>query len=190
MSPAEILVYLGGAAAYAVALTLVLAGFARLTGRPLGPVPLILSALFVVFLGLHPFPAPAGLDCSGGGARPLLRPFGFLDAYVTFWRSGKPLETWLRSLSILAPAMNVVFFAGVGLMLARETRSVALALAFALALTLFIELAQLTGLFGLYPCPYRHFEVDDLILNVTGVMLGFAVGRPRFRRLTERGPAR
>ena len=189
MSPAQILVYLGGAAAYAAALTLLLAGLARLAGRRLGAVPLVLSALFVVFLGLHPFPDPAGLDCSGGGPRPLLRPFGFLDAYVAFWRSGKPLAVWLRSLSILAPAMNVVFFAGVGLALARETRSAGLALAFALALTLFIELAQLTGLFGLYPCPYRHFEIDDLILNVGGVLLGFAAGRLRIRRLSGRGPA-
>jgi len=182
MSPVEILIYLGGAAAYAGALTLVGAGLARLTGRRLRAAPLVVATLFVVFLGLHPFPDPASLDCRDGGARALLRPFGFLDAYVTFWRSGRPLEIWLRSLSILAPAMNVVFFAGVGLALARETRSFALALAFALALTLFIELAQLTGLFGIYPCPYRHFEVDDLILNVTGVLLGFAVGRSRFRR--------
>lgn len=181
MSPAEILIYLGGAAAYAVALTLVGAGLARLAGHRLRAAPLVAATLFVVFLGLHPFPDPATLDCSGGGARPLLRPFGFLDAYVAFWRNGKPLGVWLRSLSILAPAMNVVFFAGVGLALARETRSFGRALAFALALTLFIELAQLTGLFGIYPCSYRHFEIDDLILNVGGVLLGFAAGRPRIR---------
>ena len=44
-------------------------------------------------------------------------------------------------------------------------------------LSLTVELTQLTGLWGLYPCPYRQFDVDDLILNTTGVALGFAVVR-------------
>ena len=46
MSPVQILVYLGGAAAYAAALTLLLASLSRLVGRRLGAVPLVLSALF------------------------------------------------------------------------------------------------------------------------------------------------
>jgi glycopeptide antibiotics resistance protein len=37
--------------------------------------------------------------------------------------------------------------------------------------------AQLTGLFGLYPCAFRTFEVDDLIFNISGLMAGFAVLR-------------
>jgi glycopeptide antibiotics resistance protein len=37
--------------------------------------------------------------------------------------------------------------------------------------------AQLTGLFGLYPCAWRTFEVDDLILNIGGLMAGFALMR-------------
>jgi glycopeptide antibiotics resistance protein len=40
-----------------------------------------------------------------------------------------------------------------------------------------VELTQLTGIWGLYPCPYRQFDVDDLILNTTGVVIGFALAR-------------
>ena len=54
---------------------------------------------------------------------------------------------------------------------------IGMALAMALGLTLFIETAQLTALFGLYPCPYRQFDVDDLILNVAGILAGFALAR-------------
>ena len=40
-----------------------------------------------------------------------------------------------------------------------------------------IELSQKTAMFGLFACPWRQFDVDDLILNATGVALGFAVAR-------------
>lgn len=39
-------------------------------------------------------------------------------------------------------------------------------------LSLFFELTQLTGLYGIYPRPYRLFDVDDLILNTVGGLLG------------------
>ena len=47
------------------------------------------------------------------------------------------------------------------------------ALLIGIATTLLFETSQLTGLFGLYAHPYRLFDVDDLILNTTGTMLGF-----------------
>lgn len=48
-----------------------------------------------------------------------------------------------------------------------------MALLIGMATTLLFETSQLTGLFGLYAHPYRLFDVDDLILNTTGTMLGF-----------------
>ncbi|MGR3371550.1 MAG: VanZ family protein [Pseudooceanicola nanhaiensis] len=44
-------------------------------------------------------------------------------------------------------------------------------------LTLAVELTQLTGTWGLYACPYRKFDVDDLILNFAGVYAGLALSR-------------
>ncbi len=40
-------------------------------------------------------------------------------------------------------------------------------------LSLFFEVTQLSCLFGIYPRPYRLFDVDDLIVNTTGGMLGY-----------------
>ena len=75
--------------------------------------------------------------------------------------------------------MNVVFFAMVGGALATETTHLAVAFLFALALTCCIELLQFTGLFGLYPCRYRTVDVNDVMLNIAGVLLGAAAMRWR-----------
>ena len=45
-------------------------------------------------------------------------------------------------------------------------------LVYGFLLSLFFELTQLTGLYGIYPRPYRLFDVDDLILNTAGAMIG------------------
>ena len=42
-------------------------------------------------------------------------------------------------------------------------------------LSLFFELTQLSGLYGIYPRPYRLFDVDDLILNVLGASIIYFV---------------
>ncbi|GAA0226871.1 hypothetical protein GCM10008921_09530 [Metaclostridioides mangenotii] len=39
--------------------------------------------------------------------------------------------------------------------------------------SLFFELTQLTGLYGIYIAPYRIFDVDDLMLNKLGGYIGY-----------------
>src|SRR5690606_18128101 len=39
--------------------------------------------------------------------------------------------------------------------------------------TLFYEVTQVTGIYGIYDCPYRLFDVDDLILNGSGGLVGY-----------------
>ncbi len=41
--------------------------------------------------------------------------------------------------------------------------------------SLFFEVTQGTGLYGIYDCPYRLFDVDDLMLNTLGGLIGYAV---------------
>lgn len=48
-------------------------------------------------------------------------------------------------------------------------------LIYSFLLSLFFELTQLTGLYGIYPRAYRLFDVDDLILNTTGAMIGYSI---------------
>lgn len=40
-------------------------------------------------------------------------------------------------------------------------------------LSLFFEVTQLTGLYGIYPRNYRLFDVDDLIINTFGGLVGY-----------------
>ena len=42
-------------------------------------------------------------------------------------------------------------------------------------LSLFFELTQLTGLYWLYSYPYRVFDVDDLIMNTLGGIIGYFI---------------
>ena len=44
-----------------------------------------------------------------------------------------------------------------------------------LSLSLFFEITQLTGLYGIYPRPYRLFDVDDLLINTIGGVIGYIV---------------
>lgn len=52
-----------------------------------------------------------------------------------------------------------------------------LTFAYTIGLTLFFELTQLSALYGLYPRPYRLFDVDDILLNTIGSIIGFAMGQ-------------
>lgn len=44
-------------------------------------------------------------------------------------------------------------------------------------LSLFFEFTQLTGLYFLYPRNYRLFDVDDLMVNTLGGLIGYFIGR-------------
>lgn len=53
-------------------------------------------------------------------------------------------------------------------------------------LSLFFELTQLSGLYFIYPRGYRLFDVDDLILNTFGGLIGYFVGSLLLRILPDR----
>lgn len=48
-------------------------------------------------------------------------------------------------------------------------------LIFSFLYSLFFELTQLSGLYGIYKYPYRFFDVDDLICNTSGGVLGYII---------------
>lgn len=52
-------------------------------------------------------------------------------------------------------------------------RNIKEVIVFSLILSLFFEVTQLTGLYGLYPRAYRLFDVDDLIVNTLGGIIGY-----------------
>ena len=54
------------------------------------------------------------------------------------------------------------------------------------ATSLFLETMQLTGLMGVFPCAYRLFDVDDLLWNTTGALIGFALAMFSLRLIPAR----
>ena len=50
------------------------------------------------------------------------------------------------------------------------------------AFSLLCEITQITGLFFIYPAPYRVFDVDDLIINTLGAVVGYLIF-PLFSRI-------
>ncbi|WP_162013716.1 VanZ family protein [Bifidobacterium gallicum] len=78
---------------------------------------------------------------------------------------------------VLQLACNVVFFIPMGFMLQRWAKwPWWISILFAFGCSVFIETTQLTGLWGIYPCAYRHFDVDDMLTNTTGAVIGYALG--------------
>jgi uncharacterized SAM-binding protein YcdF (DUF218 family)/glycopeptide antibiotics resistance protein/uncharacterized RDD family membrane protein YckC len=114
-----------------------------------------------------PLPDPATLDCSNGGVRPRLAPFASfseIDLAANGWRD--PMLTQM--------VMNVALFVPFGMLLRHliKPRRAAWIVAAGFGVSLLIETSQLTGIWGIYPCSYRLFEVDDLITNTLGVTIG------------------
>ncbi|WP_448852079.1 VanZ family protein [Corynebacterium sp. 335C] len=91
----------------------------------------------------------------------------------------------VRAWPVQEAAMNVALFVPLGLFTRRllewRRRRVLL---LALATSLLIEVTQLTGNWGLAPCPYRHADVTDLMTNVLGAAIGLllAAALPKPRR--------
>lgn len=97
------------------------------------------------------------------------------------------LTAIVGNFSFLQAFTNVAAFVPLGIYLRGFSRRGLLAAILAgFALSLSFEVVQGTGIFGLYPCPYRQFDVDDLILNTAGTLIGYLatavigvfVGRP------------
>ncbi|MEZ5090224.1 MAG: VanZ family protein [Micropruina sp.] len=114
-----------------------------------------------------PLPDPATI-CRRVPA-PQLRPFQFVADIGEAMATGGPVRAVVAQV-----VLNVVLFVPLG-MLARHLfrRGFVVTVLLGLGTSLLIEVTQLTGNWGLYPCAYRLFDVDDLIANTGGAALGF-----------------
>lgn len=164
---------------FALGVSLAILLGARLLGRFPGwrVLPLLLVTLTFVFMTQHPFPAPGQLDCPVPTAEPQLRLFNYWASFVRLYDQGAGPAEWLRNRTVAATVMNFLVCVAIGVTLARHVARLAVALWFGAGLTLAVELTQLTGIWGLYPCAYRQFNVDDLMLNALGVVVGFLLAR-------------
>lgn len=120
---------------------------------------------------LLPLPVPDELDCTGD-SQVQLRPFQFL-ADIGYETAGLSVTGMLTARVTLQVVFNVVLFLPWGLLVRGFfKRGWVLATVTAFLGSLLIELTQYTGPWFLYPCSYRLADVDDLIMNTLGGLLG------------------
>lgn len=142
------------------------------------------------FLVILPLPDPATVVDRTGPFMQLV-PFSFVRDF--FAESGFVLQnssTWLpalKSSSFLQPLFNVLLTVPFGMYLSYYfKKNFGAVLVFSFVLTFFFEVTQLTGLYGLYENPYRLFDVDDLLLNTLGGILGHWIATRFLRFLPSR----
>ncbi len=140
-----------------------------------------------------PLPAdPAGFCAQWSYASsPQLRPFYFLEVVEDRARGDWSVGGILHNPALWTTGLNAVLLAPLAFFLRylSGTRFLA-ATALGFCASLFLELTQLTGLWFIYPCAYRLFSVDDLILNTAGAALGWLVAGPLIRLLPDLDPDR
>lgn len=137
----------------------------------------LLNAYFLVIL---PLPSIDSVRQAGFAGHLSLEPFDALQEYIqtnpAVFTSKRALLKMLTSPVVFQIAANMLMFMPFGFFMRYYyKRSWWQTLLLSFFLSLFFELTQLSGLYGIYPYPYRTFEVTDLITNTTGGLLGFLI---------------
>jgi glycopeptide antibiotics resistance protein len=122
---------------------------------------------------------------------PQLRPFYFIEVVSRRARGHWSPNAMLHNPALWSTALNAVLLIPLGFFLRYLAGARFLAAtAIGFGVSLLFELTQLTGLWFIYPCAYRLFSVDDLILNTAGAALGWMVAGPLSRLLPALDPDR
>ena len=98
-------------------------------------------------------------------------------------------EALLGDPAFLQVALNVLLFVPLGYYVRRVLkRGVVVATLLGLGTSLLIETTQLTGVWSVYACAYRLFDVDDLIVNTLGALGGSLLSAVVVRRRVAAAP--
>ncbi|WP_175411764.1 VanZ family protein [Streptomyces sp. TRM64462] len=170
----------------------------RRRGRAGGwPVLVFYSFVFYLLAALlqtvMPLPAHTSAFCSTAryAESPQLEPFDFYPRLASASGGDWSVGTLAGLAVTWTTVLNALLLFPLGIYLRyylRQRLPPATALAF--ATSLFFEMTQYTGLWFVYTCPYRQFNVDDLILNTGGAVLGWIVAGPVIRLLPVNDPDR
>lgn len=137
--------------------------------RPASVLGVYAFMLYVLGLGcftMYPWPQDPTAYCATHHLGAQLNPLQFI---VDIRTDGMT--------AILQLGMNIVLFVPMGFFLTRFFRLPSwVAVAVCCATSICIEVAQLTGIFHLYPCAYRICDVDDVITNTLGGAIGIVLG--------------
>lgn len=127
--------------------------------------------LVAFFLVILPLPEPG----SYVPVQPQFIPFEFVLDIIRE-QDGFSVQAILTNPAIWVTVFNVLLLLPLGFFgkYYFHKRFVFVAI-FSFLTSLFFEITQLTGIFGIYDGAYRLFDVDDLILNTLGGCLGYAL---------------
>ncbi|MHC5251352.1 VanZ family protein [Listeria kieliensis] len=134
----------------------------------------LMSAFFLTLLPLPDMQHIAQMKAP----TPQLIPFTFVREFLdqTVFSFSNP-ATYLRAMVqnvVIQPIFNIFLLFPLGVYLRYYFRvSFKKALVLSFLISLFFEVTQLTGIYGIYPHAYRLFDVDDLMLNTLGGVIGF-----------------
>lgn len=135
----------------------------------------MITVYFLVIL-----PLPSISDVTKPDKLMNLIPFSFVDDFInkSSFIINDP-NTYLQALtssSFYVAAFNILMTIPFGMYLRYYFKfNFKKVFFFSFCLSLFFELTQLSGLYFIYPYPYRLFDVDDLILNTLGGVLGYFI---------------
>ena len=149
-----------------------------------GSVPLIRSSIvytFILYLLTAYFlvilPLPSKEEVIAMPTKiPQLIPFSFLGDFVTSFKEASSVVTFLKSPIVYTTLFNIAITIPFGIYLRYYfKKKLSTTIIYTFLLSLYFEITQLTGLYGLYPKAYRLFDVDDLIINTLGGVLGYLI---------------
>lgn len=139
----------------------------------------LICAYFLVILPLPKISEVAQLTTP----RVQLIPFNFIIDFIkgTTLNINNP-HTYLQALKqpcFYVVAFNIFLTMPFGLILRYYFNfDIKKTITYTFFLSLFFELTQLSGLYFIYPRGYRLFDIDDLILNTLGGLLGYLLVGP------------
>ena len=160
--------------------------------RLLGSAGVTLYLVGVATYTWLPLPPRTDAWCAAHAVHGVIwQPFHFVGDVVDAVRA-HGLTGSITAITALQVAFNVVLFIPWGVFVRGFLhRSVGIATLSALAGSLVVEATQYTGLWGIYPCAYRWADVDDVLTNTLGGLIGALVApalvwwMPRTRALTR-----
>ena len=137
---------------------------------------MIFFTLCAYFMTMLPFPTIKEVEKIKG---PYVQMIPFYCVYDFFANSGLVISDWKTVLPafsggiMLGIVFNILMLMPTGFFLKRlyDIRFRDLLLV-GFMISLIFEFTQLSGLFRIYPHPYRIFDVDDLIQNTLGLLIG------------------
>lgn len=136
----------------------------------------LLSAFFLTLL---PLPSKEMVESLTAPTTQLI-PFQFIADILResglVWSHPSSYFTALKSGVVLQVVFNIVMLIPFGIYLRYYfNKSFKSIFSYSLLLSLFFEVTQLTGIYGIYSRAYRLFDVDDLILNTLGGAVGYCL---------------